>query len=95
MSISRRHDHVGKRRAEVSFGGLERQEPGLIAVLRRRAASWCLRNDLPEEVLEYSMAAGDADAAADLMEKLAVPAPGRSGPGWRRTTIQARLGRRP
>jgi ATP/maltotriose-dependent transcriptional regulator MalT len=53
---------------------LERQEPGLSAVLRRRAASWCLRNDLPEEALEYSMAAGDADAAAGLMEKLAVPA---------------------
>ena len=53
---------------------LERLEPGLIAVLRRRAAGWCARNDLPEEALEYSMAAGDADAAASLMEKLAVPA---------------------
>ena len=53
---------------------LERLEPGLIPVLRRRAAGWCVRNGRPEEALEYSMAAGDADAAAGLMEKLAVPA---------------------
>jgi LuxR family maltose regulon positive regulatory protein len=59
---------------DMLLADLERQEPGLIAVLRRRAASWCLRNDLPEEALEYSMAAGDAGAAASLMEKLAVPA---------------------
>src|SRR6202008_4268262 len=59
---------------DMLLADLERQEPGLIAVLRRRAASWCLRNDLPEEALEYSMAAGDADAAASLMEKLAVSA---------------------
>ena len=43
-------------------------------VLRRRAAAWCLRNDLPEEALEYSIAAGDVDAAAGLVEKLGVPA---------------------
>ena len=41
-------------------------------VLRRRAAGWCLANGLPEEALEYSMAAGDT--AAVLMEKLVVPA---------------------
>src|SRR5215475_9858352 len=51
---------------------LRRQEPGLMPVLRRRAASWCLQNDLTEEALEYSMAAGDVDAAAGLMEQLAV-----------------------
>ena len=63
---------------------LHRLEPGLIPVLRRRAAGWCLRNGLPEEALEYSMAAGDVDAAAGLVEKLAVPAH-RQG---RVTTIQ-------
>jgi len=63
---------------------LERLEPGLIPVLRRRAAGWCLRNGLPEASLEYSIAAGDADAAAGLVEKLAVPAH-RQG---RVTTIQ-------
>ena len=52
---------------------LERHQPGLIAVLRSRAASWCLRNGMAEEALEYSMAAGDVDAAADLVGKLVVP----------------------
>ena len=59
---------------DMLLAELERLEPGLIPVLRRRAAGWCLRNGLPEEALEYSIAAGDADAAAGLMEKLAVPA---------------------
>jgi LuxR family transcriptional regulator, maltose regulon positive regulatory protein len=52
---------------------LERLEPGLLPVLRRRAASWYLQNDLPEEALEYSIAAGDADTAARLVEKLVLP----------------------
>ena len=51
---------------------LERLEPGLIPVLRRRAAGWCLRNGVPEEALEYSIAAGDVDAVAGLVEKLGV-----------------------
>jgi ATP/maltotriose-dependent transcriptional regulator MalT len=29
---------------------------------------------MPEEALEYSMAAGDVDGTADLMEQLVVPA---------------------
>jgi LuxR family maltose regulon positive regulatory protein len=45
-------------------------EPGLIPVLQRRAAGWCLQNDLPEEALEYSMAAGDVDVAARLVQRL-------------------------
>jgi LuxR family transcriptional regulator, maltose regulon positive regulatory protein len=67
---------------------LERLEPGLIPVLRRRAADWCLRNGLPEEALEYSMAAGDADAAAGLVAKLVVSTY-RQG---RVTTLQRWLG---
>ena len=51
----------------------ERLESGPIPVLRRRAAAWCLRNDLPEEALEYSMAAGDVDTAARLVEELWLP----------------------
>jgi len=58
---------------DMLLAELERLEPGLIPVLRRRAAGWCVRNGLPEEALEYSMAAGDADAAAGLVAKLAVP----------------------
>jgi LuxR family maltose regulon positive regulatory protein len=52
---------------------LERYEPQLIPALRRRAASWCLRNDLPEEALEYSIAAGDVESTARLVERLGVP----------------------
>jgi LuxR family transcriptional regulator, maltose regulon positive regulatory protein len=53
---------------------LQRQEPGLIPVLQRRAAHWCLRNGLPEEALEYFMAAEDIDAVADLVGQLVIPA---------------------
>ena len=53
---------------------LERLEPGLIPVLRRRAAGWYLQNGWPEEALEYSMAAGDIDGAARLVGQLVVPA---------------------
>jgi LuxR family transcriptional regulator, maltose regulon positive regulatory protein len=52
---------------------LERAEPALVPVLRRRAAGWCQRNDLPEEALEYFMAAGDVQAAARLVETLFLP----------------------
>ena len=62
----------------------ERLESGLIPVLRRRAAAWCLRNDLPEEALEYSMAAGDVDTVARLAEELWLPTYRRA----RITTIQ-------
>jgi LuxR family maltose regulon positive regulatory protein len=58
---------------DMLLADLERTEPGLIPVLRRRAAAWCLDNDRPEEALEYSMAAGDVDTAAELVSKLALP----------------------
>ena len=57
---------------DMLLAELERLEPDLIPVLRRRAAGWCLRNDLPEEALEYSIAAGDVDTVAGLVEKLVV-----------------------
>ena len=59
---------------DMLLAELERGEPGLLPVLHRRAAAWCLGNGLPEEALEYAMAAGDVDMAADLVGKLAVPA---------------------
>jgi LuxR family maltose regulon positive regulatory protein len=49
---------------------LERVEPDLLPVLRRRAAAWYLRNDLPEEALEYSILAGDVDIVARLVQTL-------------------------
>src|ERR1017187_1403184 len=59
---------------DMLLAELERLEPGLIPVLRRRAAGWCLRNGPPEEALGYSMAAEDVDTVAGLAERLAVPA---------------------
>jgi LuxR family maltose regulon positive regulatory protein len=59
---------------DMLLAELERLEPGMIPVLRRRAAGWCSRNGWPEEALEYSMAAEDVDAAAALVQELVVPA---------------------
>jgi len=59
---------------DMLLAQLERQEPGLIPVLRRRAAGWYLRNGMPEEALEHHMAAGDVDEAARLVEELWLPA---------------------
>jgi LuxR family transcriptional regulator, maltose regulon positive regulatory protein len=59
---------------DMLLAELERLEPGLVPVLRRRAAAWCLDHDRPEEALEYSIAAGDVEGAARLLESLALPA---------------------
>jgi LuxR family transcriptional regulator, maltose regulon positive regulatory protein len=59
---------------DMLVGELHRLEPDLIAVLRRRAAAWCLENAMPEAALEYSMAAEDVDEAARLAGHLVVPA---------------------
>ena len=58
---------------DMLLAELGRLEPGLLPALRQRAADWCLRNDLREEALEYSMAAGDVDTAAQLMANLWEP----------------------
>jgi LuxR family transcriptional regulator, maltose regulon positive regulatory protein len=73
---------------DMLLAELGRREPGLVPVLRRRAARWCLDNGLPEEALEYCMAAGDVDGAGRLVGQLVVPAY-RQG---RVTTIQRWLG---
>ena len=60
---------------DMLLAELRRQEPELIPVLRRRAAGWCARNDLPEEAVEYTIEAGDVDmAAAGLPEEWGVRA---------------------
>ena len=59
---------------DMLLAELERLEPGLLPVLRRRASAWCEANDRPEEALEYAMAAGDVDAAARLVQSLWLPA---------------------
>ena len=65
---------------DMLLAELHRREPELIPVLRRRAASWCLRNDLPDEALEYSIAAEDVETVGRLVEKL-----------WLRTYRQGRI----
>jgi LuxR family transcriptional regulator, maltose regulon positive regulatory protein len=57
---------------DMLLAELERLEPGLLPVLRRRAAAWCQANDRPEEALGYAMAAEDVDAAARLVKSLVV-----------------------
>jgi LuxR family maltose regulon positive regulatory protein len=59
---------------DMLLAELERLEPGLMPVLRRRAAAWCLDNGRPEEALEYSIAAGDVDTVARLVGKIALSA---------------------
>jgi LuxR family maltose regulon positive regulatory protein len=70
---------------DMLLADLQRLEPGLIPVLRRRAAGWCLHNGLPEQALEYSIAGGDVDTAAVLVGGLGVPAyrQGRVTTIWR------------
>jgi LuxR family maltose regulon positive regulatory protein len=58
---------------EMLLADLGRTDPGLIPVLRRRAAAWCQRNGLPEEALEYAIAARDVGTAGRLVEVLTVP----------------------
>ena len=62
-----RHHHLFR---DTLLAELERHDRELIENLQRRAADWCLENDLPEAALEYSMAAGDVDAAVRLVEML-------------------------
>jgi LuxR family maltose regulon positive regulatory protein len=57
---------------DMLLAELHRQEPDLIPVLRRRAASWCLQNDLAEGALEYSIAADDVETVAGLVAMLGV-----------------------
>ena len=69
---------------DMLLAELERMEPDLIPVLRRRAAAWCLRNELVEASLEYSIAAGDVDQVARLVGKLSLV----TYRGGRVTTLQ-------
>jgi LuxR family transcriptional regulator, maltose regulon positive regulatory protein len=55
---------------DMLLAELERLEPDLIPALQRRAADWSLRNGSAEEALEYFMAAGDLEQAADLVQGL-------------------------
>jgi LuxR family transcriptional regulator, maltose regulon positive regulatory protein len=58
---------------DLLLAELDRLEPGLVAVLRRRAAQWHEGNGRPDEALEYWMQAGDADSVARLATLLTFP----------------------
>jgi len=58
---------------DMLLAELERLEPGMMPVLRRRAAGWCLANGQAEDAVEYSIAAGDVEAVARLVEQLWLP----------------------
>ena len=58
---------------DMLLAELERTEPGLIPVLRRRAADWSLRNGLAEDALEYFMAAAAVGQAAQLIRETLAP----------------------
>jgi LuxR family transcriptional regulator, maltose regulon positive regulatory protein len=59
---------------DMLLAELSRFEPELMPELRRRAASWCSRNELPEAAVEYSIAAGDVDEVARQVATMGVPA---------------------
>jgi LuxR family maltose regulon positive regulatory protein len=59
---------------DVLRSQLERDEPEVAGRLARRASEWCEGNDLPEAAVDYAMAAGDADRAARLVVRVALPA---------------------
>ena len=64
---------------DMLLAELEQAEPGLLPALRRRAAAWCLANGRPADALEYSIAAGDVDAVAQLRARLAEQVPSAAG----------------
>jgi LuxR family transcriptional regulator, maltose regulon positive regulatory protein len=58
---------------ELLTAELERCRPELVLHLHARAADWCEANGLPELAIGHAQAAGDADRAARLVERLAFP----------------------
>jgi LuxR family maltose regulon positive regulatory protein len=65
---------------DMLLADLAERHPDVIPVLRQRAARWCLQANLPEEALEYSIAADDVNAVAALVEGL-----------WATVYLQGRL----
>lgn len=52
---------------------LERSEPELVALLRRRAAAWCEANGQTDAAIEHASAGGDVDMVARLVGTYALP----------------------
>ncbi len=58
---------------EMLRAELERREPALVAELHRRAAAWCVENNIPDWAVDHSSAAGDVDLTATLVAANALP----------------------
>jgi len=58
----------GLLRAELAL-----RDPDLLPQIRRRAGTWCEANGLPDAAVGYTMAAGDADHAAQLVLRRVLP----------------------
>jgi LuxR family maltose regulon positive regulatory protein len=52
---------------------LELRDAAVVPELRRRAATWCLANDLPDTAIDYAMAADDAERAAHGIIRRTLP----------------------
>jgi LuxR family transcriptional regulator, maltose regulon positive regulatory protein len=58
---------------EALLNRVQRRDPDLVVEVRRRASDWCQDNDLPEESVDYALAAGDADRVARRLTDIALP----------------------
>jgi LuxR family transcriptional regulator, maltose regulon positive regulatory protein len=58
---------------QLLLNELSRSEPDLVDELNRRAMTWCIANDLPEEAIVYGQRAGEAEIVAGLVDSLALP----------------------
>jgi LuxR family transcriptional regulator, maltose regulon positive regulatory protein len=85
--------------AEFLRERLQREQPGLVPVLRKRAAAWYAAKGLPVEAIGYLLAAGDLDEATILIERTARPILLRSEVstvlGWLNAIPPAELQARP
>jgi LuxR family transcriptional regulator, maltose regulon positive regulatory protein len=52
---------------------LKQKQPRAIQELQIKASEWCEKNHLPEEAIQYALAAQDWDRALDLIEPIAFP----------------------
>jgi LuxR family maltose regulon positive regulatory protein len=59
--------------AEYLQAALRRRLPEAVPDLHRRAAEWCLANNLPEAAFRHAVAAGEADLTARIVERYVSP----------------------
>jgi LuxR family transcriptional regulator, maltose regulon positive regulatory protein len=55
--------------AQVLRGQLARTEPDVVAALHQRASAWHRASGSPDEAIDHALAAGDMDAATDLIAR--------------------------